>query len=59
MISTTGLSMTQPLTLRVSANHYENQKPTSPPAARSAKTRYASATAYLDEAQTDQARKVA
>lgn len=45
MISTTGLSMIHPLTLRVFANHYENQKPTSPPAARSAKTRSAPATA--------------
>jgi hypothetical protein len=47
-ISTTGLSLTQPLTLRVSANHYENQKPTSPPAARSAKTRSAPATAFRE-----------
>lgn len=39
--STTGRS-----TWRTFANHYENQKPTSPPAARSAKTRSAPATAF-------------
>lgn len=39
--STTGRS-----TWRTFANHYKNQKPTSPPAARSAKTRSAPATAF-------------
>lgn len=39
--STTGRS-----TCRTFANHYENQKPTSQPAARSAKTRPAPATAF-------------
>ena len=33
-------------TWRTFANHYENPKPTSPPAARSAKTRSAPATAF-------------
>lgn len=46
MILTTGPSMIHPLTWRVSAKRYEKQMPTSPPAARSAKTRSAPATAF-------------
>jgi hypothetical protein len=38
--------MIYPLTWRTFANHYENPKPTSPPAVRSAKTRSAPATAF-------------
>lgn len=42
--------MTGPSTWRTFAKHYENQKPTSPPEERSAKTRSAPSTAFRDEA---------